>query len=147
MDPCICRHFYNHVSKPTLCDKKENKVSAQRTQQVGCRKGQRNWQKTAKFAYCIAHTKDIEKERKALTTAFIMGRECSIHALLYTGLIFNEGNGGNCLRCPWSLPWCPFDSPNRNLQIPHRGALCQVKIALPLQVRSIRPVYTYLPYR
>ena len=49
-------------------------------------------------------------------------------------------NGGNCLRCPWSLPWCPFKSPNRNLQIPHRGALCQGKIALPLQVRSIRPV-------
>ena len=40
------------------------------------------------------------------------------------GLIFN---GGNCLRCPWSLPWCPFKSPNRNLQIPHRGALCQGK--------------------
>ena len=53
-----------------------------------------------------------------------------------TGLIFNRGN---CLRCPWSLPWCPFKSPNRNLQIPHRGALCQGKIALPLQVRSIRP--------
>ena len=55
------------------------------------------------------------------------------------GLILNGGNGGNCLRCPWSLPWCPFKSPNRNLQIPHRGALCQGKIALPLQVRSIRP--------
>ena len=58
-----------------------------------------------------------------------------------TVLIFNGGNGGNCLRCPWSLPWCLFKSPNRNLQIPHRGALCQGQIALPLQVRStcIRP--------
>ena len=55
------------------------------------------------------------------------------------GLIFNGGNGGNCLRCPWSLPWCPFKSPNRNLQIPHRGALCQGKVALPLQVWSVRP--------
>ena len=54
-----------------------------------------------------------------------------------SGLIFNGGNGGNCL---WSLPWCPFKSSNRNLQILHRGALCQGKIALPLQVRSIRPV-------
>ena len=59
---------------------------------------------------------------------------------LIAGLILNGGNGGNCLRCPWSLPWCPFISPNRNLQIPHRGALCQGKIALPLQVRSIRPL-------
>ena len=59
------------------------------------------------------------------------------------GLIFNRGNGGNCLRCPWSLPWCPFKSPNRNLQIPHRGALCQGKIALPLQVWSIRPEPLY----
>ena len=57
---------------------------------------------------------------------------------IYTGLIFN---GGNCRRCPRSLPWCPFKSPNRNLQIPHRGALCHGKIALPLQVQSIRPVY------
>ena len=57
---------------------------------------------------------------------------CTMHK---SGLILNEGNGGNCLRCPWSLPWCPFKSPNRNLQIPHRGALCQGKIALPLQVR------------
>ena len=55
-------------------------------------------------------------------------------------VIFNGGNGGNCLRCPWSLPWCPFKSPNRNLQILHRGALCQGKLALPLQVQSIRPV-------
>ena len=55
------------------------------------------------------------------------------------GLIFNGGNGGNCLCCPWSLPWCPFKSPNRNVQIPHRGALYQGKIALPLQVLSIRP--------
>ena len=36
---------------------------------------------------------------------------------------------------------CPSKSPNRNLQIPHRGDLCQGKIALPLQVWSIRPVY------
>ena len=34
----------------------------------------------------------------------------------YSGLILNGGNGGNCLRCPWSLPWCPFKSPNTNLQ-------------------------------
>ena len=61
-------------------------------------------------------------------------------AFMNAGLIFNGGNGGNCLRYPWSLPWCPFKSPNRNLQIPHRGALCHGKIALPLQVRSIRPV-------
>ena len=62
-----------------------------------------------------------------------------IRSYYCSGLIFNGGNGGNCLRCPWSLPWCPFKSPNRNLQIPHRGALCQGQIALPLQVRSIRP--------
>ena len=61
-------------------------------------------------------------------------------AEVIAGPIFNGGNGGNCLCCPWSLPWCPFKSPNRNLQIPHRGALCQGKIALPLQVQSIRPV-------
>ena len=24
-----------------------------------------------------------------------------------TGLILHGGNEGNCLRCPWSLPWCP----------------------------------------
>ena len=41
-----------------------------------------------------------------------------------TGLILNRGNS----IC------CPFKSPNRNLQIPHRGALRQAKIALPLQV-------------
>ena len=63
---------------------------------------------------------------------------CNLHhGIVLPGLIFNGGNGGNC---PWSLPWCPFKSPNRYLQIPHRGALCQGKIALPLQVRSIRPV-------
>ena len=61
------------------------------------------------------------------------------HQICTSGLILHGGNGGNCLRCPWSLPWCPFRSPNRNLQIPHRGALCQGKITLPLQVRSIRP--------
>ena len=31
---------------------------------------------------------------------------------------------------------------NRKLQIPHRGALYQGQIALPLQVWSIRPVYS-----
>ena len=67
---------------------------------------------------------------------------CELH--VHAGLIFNGGNGGNCLRCPWSLPWYPFKSPNRNLQIPHRGALCQGQIALPLQVQSIRPVHVHI---
>ena len=61
----------------------------------------------------------------------------SIYFCWYTGLILNRSNGGNCLHCPWSLPWCHFKSPNRNLQIPHRGALCQGKIALPLQVSGM----------
>ena len=33
--------------------------------------------------------------------------------------------------------------PNRNVQIPHRGALCQGKIALPLRIRNIRPESRY----
>ena len=40
---------------------------------------------------------------------------------------------------PGPLPWCTVKSPDRNLQIPHRGALYQGTIALPLQVQSIRP--------
>ena len=69
------------------------------------------------------------------------GHACSsMFKDLQAGLILNEGSGGNCLHCPWSLPWCPLKCSNRNLQIPHRGALYQGKIALPLQVRSIRSV-------
>ena len=54
-------------------------------------------------------------------------KQAMIYIQCTSGLILNGGNGGNCLRCPWSLPWCPFKSPNRNVQIPHRGALCQGK--------------------
>ena len=48
------------------------------------------------------------------------------------GLMLHRGNGGNCLRCPLKCS-------NRKWQIPHRGALYQGTIALPLQVWSIRP--------
>ena len=57
------------------------------------------------------------------------------------GLILNGGNRGNCPRCPWSLPWCPFNSPNRNLQIPHRGALCQGKIAFKYEVSGLHATF------
>ena len=50
----------------------------------------------------------------------------------YAGLIFN---GGNCLRCPWSLPWCPFKSPNRNLQIPQRCPLPRKNRLAPLSTK------------
>ena len=43
------------------------------------------------------------------------------------GLILNRGNRGNCLRCAWSLPWCPFKSPNRIYKF-----LIEVHFALPL---------------
>ena len=73
---------------------------------------------------------------------------CSLLMLakvINTVYAWNSGlmrNGGNCLRCPRSLPWCPLKCSNRKSQIPHRGALYQRKIALPLQVHvwSIRPV-------
>ena len=28
-----------------------------------------------------------------------------------TGLILHGGNGGDCLRCPLPLPWCPWNAP------------------------------------
>ncbi len=31
-----------------------------------------------------------------------------------TDLMPHRGNGVNCLRCPWSLPWCPLKCSNRN---------------------------------
>ena len=52
--------------------------------------------------------------------------------------MLHRGNGGNCLRYPWSLPWCPLKCSNRKFQIPHRGCHLPRKIALPLQVWSIR---------
>ena len=28
-----------------------------------------------------------------------------------SGLILHGGNGDDCLRAPWSLPWCPWNAP------------------------------------
>ena len=36
---------------------------------------------------------------------------CSFSIVTYTGLILHGGNGGDCLRCPLSLPWCPWNAP------------------------------------
>ena len=70
------------------------------------------------YMYCAVHV-------HAPSFLYTVNRPMYIHVYTCTGLILNGGNGGNggnCLHCPWSLPWCPFKSPNRNLQIPHRGA-------------------------
>ena len=32
-------------------------------------------------------------------------------ANLGAGLILHRGNEGDCLRCPWPLPWCPWNAP------------------------------------
>ena len=29
----------------------------------------------------------------------------------FSGLILHGGNGSDCLRCPLSLPWCPWSAP------------------------------------
>ena len=79
-----------------------------------------------------SHKKSEKTFNFSLENTWSKKLQTNVHTLcICSGLILI---GGNCLRCPWSLPWCPFKSPNRNLQIPHRGALCQGKIALPLQV-------------
>ena len=43
--------------------------------------------------------------------------------ILSAGLILHGGNGGDCLRVPWSLPWRPWNTPVQ---------LCNFIIACPL---------------
>ena len=47
---------------------------------------------------------------KACFTITIITRAMS-HLPKNTGLVLHRGNEGDCLRTPWSLPWCPLIAP------------------------------------
>ena len=58
--------------------------------------------------------------------------------IVNTGPILHEGNEGDCLHDPWSLPWCPWNAPVEIYNFLIRPLLPggNAFVTLPLQKRS-----------
>ena len=53
----------------------------------------------------------LEKDLSLRNLEPVRNRQKKFTIIRSAGLILHGGNEGDCLRVPWSLPWCPRNDP------------------------------------